>query len=295
MSSSTPSPTTTLSIPAMATYPHPPRNERMNQTPTPSQIQLPSFPSSSNDFASPSAFLNSDAYAPNSGESTPHYDFDHSTSSSMSMPSGGDDMYDFSYSDFQGMIPPDPVDHPTPSARQDDQTPIVPEGQAQIPPTTYPSQSVRVKEEEKPLLSPFRRDLHEPQPTINYSMPTMHQQQYIDPSTQPIYFQTPGHQQLVQTPYYEQSPAHAPVMLESYQPQYYAPQHMTYFAGPTRSQHGSPSSVGSSGGSLPRSTSATEFRHRAKVKLTYEDKRNIVELHRSNSSLRQEDIARQYG
>lgn len=34
---------------------------------------------------------------------------------------------------------------------------------------------------------------------------------------------------------------------------------------------------------------------RPKVKLTHQDKRNIVQLHRSNSSLRQEDIARQYG
>lgn len=34
---------------------------------------------------------------------------------------------------------------------------------------------------------------------------------------------------------------------------------------------------------------------RPKVKLTHQDKRNIVQLHRTNSSLRQEDIARQYG
>lgn len=34
---------------------------------------------------------------------------------------------------------------------------------------------------------------------------------------------------------------------------------------------------------------------RPKVKLTFEDKRRIVEIHRSNSNLRQEDIAQQYG
>lgn len=35
--------------------------------------------------------------------------------------------------------------------------------------------------------------------------------------------------------------------------------------------------------------------HRPKVKLTYDDKRRIVEIARSNTSLRQEDIAQQYG
>jgi hypothetical protein len=34
---------------------------------------------------------------------------------------------------------------------------------------------------------------------------------------------------------------------------------------------------------------------RPKVKLTYDDKRRIVEIARSNTSLRQEDIAQQYG
>lgn len=68
--------------------------------------------------------------------------------------------------------------------------------------------------------------------------------------------------------------------------------------GPPRSRNGSPtSSISSSVASLTRSAStSSEMRQaRPKVKLSYDDKRNIVELHRSNSSLRQEDIARQYG
>jgi hypothetical protein len=72
-----------------------------------------------------------------------------------------------------------------------------------------------------------------------------------------------------------------------------------YDFGPARSRNGSPtSSISSSAVSLTRSAStSSELRQqpRPKVKLSWDDKRNIVELHRSNSSLRQEDIARQYG
>jgi hypothetical protein len=81
------------------------------------------------------------------------------------------------------------------------------------------------------------------------------------------------------------------------QQQYYS-SGQQYDYGLPRSCNGSPtSSISSSAVSLTRSAStSSELRPaRPKVKLTFEDKRNIVELHRSNSSLRQEDIARQYG
>ena len=307
------------------------QNER--STPTPSHSQS----SSMSDFTSPSAFLNSDAYASTSGDSTPHYDFDHSTSSSLSLaqPQSMEEMYDFSYTDFTGITNHEeqsyePLDHPTPSGGpNDDQTPVVPEDQQQIPLASFPTQHphshngnetdlrqrypqhVHPSElEPKPLLSPFRHDPNDASIPMTYSMPHIDpssgipSQQYIDAATGAIYF-APHHSHIAPTVFYDPQtagaaqPAQLQYTVDPYQQhQQYYQSSTQYYPGPPRSQHGSPtSSVGSSGMSLPRSNSTSgDFRQvRQKVKLTFEDKRNIVELHRQNSSLRQEDIARQYG
>jgi hypothetical protein len=71
------------------------------------------------------------------------------------------------------------------------------------------------------------------------------------------------------------------------------PQPDFYLARPRHDSAGE-SSIASS---LVRTGStSSDFRSiRVKVKLTKEDKRNIVELAKANTNLRQEDIARQYG
>lgn len=81
------------------------------------------------------------------------------------------------------------------------------------------------------------------------------------------------------------------------QPQHYAAWPNNY--GPARSRAASPtSSISSSAVSLVRSASTSSDLHhksRPKVKLSFKDKADIVALHKRDSSLRQEDIARIYG
>lgn len=142
-----------------------------------------------------------------------------------------------------------------------------------------------------------------------HSAPPAHMQQHPYPQTQYIYHNGSPHEGSQPTfmmpmnisvaPQYVNMQAHVGQVFVP-PGQTYLPAHMgqTYDYGPPRSRNGSPtSSISSSVPSLARSAStSSELRPvRPKVKLTFEDKRNIVELHRSNSSLRQEDIARQYG
>ena len=320
------------------------------------------------DYTSPSAYLNADAYA--SGESTPQH-YDHSTSSSMSIPQPPslDELYSLGYADYTSgeagemmSMAESPeheisIDGPTPSAeamRQEDRTPVVQDNQQQIPSSTYPAPPAQVMTanpglraqlapDGKTLLSPWR-----PYPGMEGAMeevsamsseqhlayhipleglpPHPQQPQYVDPSTGAIYFTTSHSQHVSPASYYETQPHHmaphqphpvspltytyqGPINPQLYQQQQVSAQYYTTqtvnaeqqqysFTGPPRDQHDSPtSSVSSSGPSLARSTSASsELRNqRPKVKLTFDDKRKIVELHRSNSSLRQEDIARMYG
>ncbi|WVW83830.1 hypothetical protein I302_105851 [Kwoniella bestiolae CBS 10118] len=191
-------------------------------------------------------------------------------------------------------------------------------------------QTVRASSHKKPpLLSPFKT-FHDQQPQQSHQHQQPHQQPQAQPLAQP---QSPAyplpieHQQYLDNAamYYgqQQQPGYiaypqqispsAPMSFGQYPPQFagmqpqmngifsaemYQPQPQYAFAGPPRSRNGSPtSSIASSGVSLARTAStSSDFRTtRPKVKLTYEDKRNIVNLHRQNSSLRQEDIARMYG
>ena len=57
--------------------------------------------------------------------------------------------------------------------------------------------------------------------------------------------------------------------------------------------HVQPGQAGPPGVVFARSTDTKMAR--PKVKLTYDDKRRIVEISHSNTNLRQEDIAQQYG
>jgi hypothetical protein len=72
-----------------------------------------------------------------------------------------------------------------------------------------------------------------------------------------------------------------------------------YTYGPPQSRGQSPaSSVSSSAVSLVRSASTSSDLHqkaRPKTKLQFKDKANIVRIHKKDSSLRQEDIAKMYG
>ncbi|WVR06984.1 hypothetical protein IAU60_004021 [Kwoniella sp. DSM 27419] len=157
----------------------------------------------------------------------------------------------------------------------------------------------------QPLLSPFKAfggqqqtQQQQPQPhevPMGYPLPIEHQQ-YLD-NTALYYGQTgfvpyPANTAMGFNPYPAQYMATQPQGL--FTTDMYQPQPQYNFAGPPRSRNGSPtSSIASS--SVPSLTRAGSTSTRPKVKLTYEDKRNIVELHRQNSSLRQEDIARMYG
>ncbi|WWC89408.1 uncharacterized protein L201_004332 [Kwoniella dendrophila CBS 6074] len=223
------------------------------------------------------------------------------------------------------------VTPPAPSREEEDKTPIVTDLHAQpinlpCPPNlSLGDQTVRASSSHRkpPLMSPFKAfndQQQAPQPQAPlppqqpqmqsqspvYPLPIEHQQ-YLD-NTAMYYGQQPA--SFVNWPTQVNPSAHVsiayPPHFAGMQPQVngifgaemYQPQAQYAFAGPPRSRNGSPtSSIASSGVSLARTGStSSDFRTtRPKVKLTYEDKRNIVNLHRQNSSLRQEDIARMYG
>ena len=319
------------------------QSQSQSQSSQSSQSQLPSM----SDFTSPSAYINHDAYT------LTDTNYDHSASSSISIPhSASMSDYDFSYADFGDYVPMDELDpdhsqhsndtnggvsHP-----DDDRTPIVTDNQARIPPRSFPAPQLRRDDRlqlspndgnRKPLMSPFRQYAGipgaEPNDIPMTFTPGSNQQQQQQQHQQPahfveasgqLFYAPPGSQIPPGSFLYEQSPdgVFAPIP-PSYnnipshigghmyqQPGgYYAhPPHphnmvpgQSYDFGQPRSINGSPTSTISSAVSLTRSAStSSDLRHvRPKVKLTWEDKRNIVELHRANCSLRQEDIARQYG
>jgi len=263
---------------------------------------LPSAPTMP-DFTSPSAYINTEAYTP--GDS---YDPSSAASSlSISQSSTMPDQFEFMYGDFTEYAGGDGAE---------DRTPVLPDSQQPIDPRLFPAPSTHADEaghaaherKQPPLLSPFRSMADEAQQVaMGYVSPYAPAQ--IGQVMHPGYY-APGPgvhpQPLVYNPQAMAYPTYA-VPPNAYQPvgPYYqapAPHLMMpaqpYDFGPPRSRNGSPtSSISSSAVSLSRthSTSSDMRQPRPKVKLTWEDKRNIVELHRSNSSLRQEDIARQYG
>ncbi len=93
------------------------------------------------------------------------------------------------------------------------------------------------------------------------------------------------------------NPVHAPPAGYPYGA--YHPQHFMAYPGMPHARYvGSPDVNASMMGGPPGVVFARASDPRIvrpKVKLTYEDKRRIVEIARGNSSLRQEDIAQQYG
>jgi hypothetical protein len=118
----------------------------------------------------------------------------------------------------------------------------------------------------------------------------MHPGMYQPSPTQPHIVYTEPLSSQHQMPQYVQAPL--------------PPQQYTFANHPPRSRQGSqessaPSRASSVASSITRShsTASSDVRMtaRPKVKLTFEDKRRIVEIARGNTSLRQEDIARQYG
>ena len=238
------------------------------------------------DYTPPSAYLHHDPYT---GPNTPHAEgYDHS-----GMPSTTDDTYGFAYGDFS-MMPV--MDDPSGAAAIDEEaTPMMSETQP-IPPSMFPCppsmipivpphMATDAAAHNAALMSPFRTMPHsyEHVPLASPHGVSYHitPPGYIDPNS------------------FQQQYVHAPTF--TYTPQYaqvYPPYTPVQELGPPRSSNGSPtSSISSSHASLHRSGSTTSDVRtaRPKVKLTFDDKRQIVELHRSNSSLRQEDIARQYG
>ncbi|WWC70285.1 uncharacterized protein I206_104235 [Kwoniella pini CBS 10737] len=245
-----------------------------------------------------------------------------------------DDPYAYTYADYSTSNDNDEflpiqeqVTPPAPSREEEDRTPVVTDIQSQpinlpCPPNlSSGDQTIRAASHRKPpLMSPFktfndqqqippqaRQAVPQPQSPV-YPLPIEHQQyldntaMYYSQSQQPGYIAYP--QQISSST--TMSFAQFPPQFAGVQPQVngifptemYQPQPQYAFAGPPRSRNGSPtSSIASSAVSLARTAStSSDFRTtRPKVKLTYEDKRNIVNLHRQNSSLRQEDIARMYG
>ncbi|WVQ99335.1 hypothetical protein IAU59_006468 [Kwoniella sp. CBS 9459] len=218
---------------------------------------------------------------------------------------------------------------PAPDRDEEDRTPVVTDIHAQpinlpCPPNVTNNQTIRAPQPKPPLMSPFKtfhdqqqaqqqQHLHQAhhaqhtlqqQSPIAYPLPIEHQQ-YMDNTA--MYYGQPGFIAYPQaSPTAHMAFAQYPPQFATMQPQmtgifpaemYQIPPQYA-FAGPPRSRNGSPtSSIASSAVSLARSAStSSDFRvTRPKVKLTYDDKRTIVELHRQNSSLRQEDIARMYG
>ena len=218
-------------------------------------------------------------------------------------------------------MPMETMDELTPSAglAEDDRTPIIPETHGiaprslPIPPHMHSDDTIRASSHsQRPLMSPFRT--FDPQSNMlpYHAAPMSQHPQYIDPSAafypqphaQHPYTYPDGSSQ-DQTGFAQMAPPYVN-MHPQMGGQMYAPQAQYYVPAPTdfedpavlASRHGSPtSSAASSSASIARSgsTSSDPRPARPKVKLTYEDKKHIVELHRANSSLRQEDIARIYG
>jgi hypothetical protein len=250
----------------------------------------------------------------------------------LQAPPSIDDTYALAYTNLQhdGSFAPLHADpsmsfNPNGSAHaiDHDRTPVVTDNQQHIAPSSLPSHpdmrhnadTIRASSQQsrQPLMSPFRPF----QPEMVYpAMPGTESPGFIDPSAT---FYPPPPIPVAGAGYYDGSPQeyqhmHVPMqppppqfvqmqphmggqIFPGQQQQYYS-SGQQYDYGLPRSCNGSPtSSISSSAVSLTRSAStSSELRPaRPKVKLTFEDKRNIVELHRSNSSLRQEDIARQYG
>lgn len=159
----------------------------------------------------------------------------------------------------------------------EERTPVVQDTQVQIATSTLPA-------------VPGARTVH-PNPSVLQSpFRAVEQQYYVPAPGMPEYYGNPSYPQ-----YYIDPVTGVPTAFAPMQMQYsamYPSTHMQPYPHDYHSRHGSPSS--SSMASLTR-TGSTSSDMRPKVKLTHQDKRNIVELHRTNSSLRQEDIARQYG
>jgi hypothetical protein len=206
---------------------------------------------------SPSAYVDTN-YSPNTPQGpTSHHDYNEN--------------YGFNYADFadnEPFLPIESADQTTPLGHahddDDERTPVIPE-HPPMPSSSYPQPN------DKSLLSPFR-PLHTDYP---YD-PNMYQAVTYD---QPMY--QPA------LPQYQQPMYIAPG-------QFYAPQYS--YPGVPLSRGGSPSSSISSNSLVRSGSTSSELRPaRPKVKLTFDDKKRIVEIARENTSLRQEDIARQYG
>lgn len=272
------------------------------------------------DFTSPSAYINTDAYTPGDGSYTDSMYEASSAHSSLSIAQSAV-MLDFTYPGFEDFAPETDAD---PSSRvEDDRTPVVSEHQQQIHPRSFPAPPhVSLKADKQQGTSvPFRAypDPAGGHPGISYHP---HHPQHVAshmsrPTAAPMYYAPAGSHAPPQAMMYHHHPGHElaqypqyinvhPQMTGHMYPQvggYYPHPHammpaQQYDFGPTKSRNGSPtSSISSSAISLTRTGSmSSDIRQpRPKVKLTWEDKRDIVELHRANSSLRQEDIARQYG
>ena len=274
------------------------------------------------DFTSPSAFVNADAYDGSYSDSM--YEPSSATSSLSIAQSAV--MLDFTYPGFEDFAPETGVD---PRA-EDDRTPVVPEHQHQIHPRSFPAPphvTLKQSMDKQPeMAAPFRGypDAAGSHMGMGMAYPPHHPHhpQHVAshmgrPATAPMYYAPPGSHVPPQAMMYHPHPGHElaqypqyinvnPQMAGHMYPQmggYYPHHHammptQQYDFGPPKSRNGSPtSSISSSVISLTRtgSTSSDMRQTRPKVKLTWEDKRDIVELHRANSSLRQEDIARQYG
>ncbi|KAK4689069.1 hypothetical protein P7C73_g1051, partial [Tremellales sp. Uapishka_1] len=272
------------------------------------------------DYTSPSAYLNEGYLSP----STPLA----SETMAYDGPQGGDVDYEFAYGDFteesELFLPMEPVhsaplDHSTPSGPtrpEQDRTPVLVK-MDQIPPTSLPRRDDATIRASSPLMSPFKPFhqqqqqatgmMYPPEPPLHPQQHLQQQQQhpqFIDPAM--TFYQNPAYAYPEGSPV---DPSHSaymppqPHFVQMYPPMgyvvpgYYAPPAYPYPAHP-RSRAASPSSsVSSAAVSLTRSGStSSELRPtRPKVKLTHDDKRRIVEIARENTSLRQEDIARQYG
>ena len=309
----------------MVVDPQPSFTPRSDQMSSPSSITPTRHAMHQNsmfDFTSPSAYLNHDAYT-HTGPNTPHgslHDMTYDMNGTASgIPASVDENFAFRYGDFSaesGFMGTGPVDHSTPSASmlEDDSTPIIPDTQRPIQPSSLPcppnihdDDTIRASSQRhRPLMSPFR-SFNDP-PDMTTYRGELEQKQYIDPSTAfyPPSYVPSSYMYSGVSPQDPNGYATMPQYVnmqplcgeQNYQPLYHSQVQPYGFPGPTRSRDPSPTgSAASPTASIARSGStSSELRQvRPKVKLTFDDKRNIVELHRANSSLRQEDIARQYG
>jgi hypothetical protein len=180
----------------------------------------------------------------------------------------------------------------------DEQTPVVPDAPPPLASSMPAVPGAQIRGQESALQSPFRSTHGHAQaayyaapgaqgqgPTVPaasdprfgppQSIPSAYPQYFVDPYTG------------LPTPYMPMTTSAAPPASSSTAAAAPAVQTATTYA---------PVQYASAGGGIVRADSNSDaLLARPKVKLTHQDKRNIVQLHRSNSSLRQEDIARQYG